>query len=203
MAQGMGLDPGHDGPAWQEGPQSQKIPEEVAVCSSCHKWLDTTGATDFIVVDNVLDACEVLGAQAESKKLLEARGIAAGLGGSGRIQRGDQLLGILQRQGVGADVVDAVGRLAGKWRNPESRGDRMLWLDPSGLPASSCPFLSSVFQLFERIRTCALEAGFDVGGKTTYQLACYPGGGARYVRHRDKSEQRSYQSSDCGTVPQP
>jgi hypothetical protein len=30
--------------------------------------------------------------------------------------------------------------------------------------------------------------GYDVGGRATVQAACYPGGGARYVRHRDASE---------------
>jgi hypothetical protein len=28
---------------------------------------------------------------------------------------------------------------------------------------------------------------YDVGGRMTHQLGCYPGGGARYVRHADAS----------------
>lgn len=29
---------------------------------------------------------------------------------------------------------------------------------------------------------------FDVGGRISVQLACYPGRGARYVRHTDASD---------------
>ena len=39
----------------------------------------------------------------------------------------------------------------------------------------------------QRIHTCTRECSYDVGGRASLQLTCYPGGGARYVRHRDAS----------------
>jgi hypothetical protein len=35
---------------------------------------------------------------------------------------------------------------------------------------------------------CTALCRCDVGGRISVQLACYPGGGARYVRHTDASD---------------
>jgi len=35
---------------------------------------------------------------------------------------------------------------------------------------------------------CAVLSRYDVSGRCSCQLACYPGGGARYVRHTDASD---------------
>jgi hypothetical protein len=44
-------------------------------------------------------------------------------------------------------------------------------------------------QALDHIMSCDLRlcCRYDVGGKVTFQLGCYPGAGARYVRHRDAS----------------
>ncbi len=67
------------------------------------------------------------------------------------------------------------------------------WVDLPLLPVLPLPsadkprgcFLSAVPLPPSCARTVPYR--YDVGGRPTYQLACYPGGGARYVRHADAS----------------
>ncbi|KAG2425670.1 hypothetical protein HXX76_013512 [Chlamydomonas incerta] len=82
----------------------------------------------------------------------------------------------------------------GRAVDPQSRGDHMLWLHPQSGDAqagpgaaAARPALRAVTERLEALRRQLLRQGHDVGGSTTYQLALYPGGGARYVRHADAS----------------
>ncbi|GLC55882.1 hypothetical protein PLESTB_001039600 [Pleodorina starrii] len=69
----------------------------------------------------------------------------------------------------------------------ESRGDTMRWLHPGREAAAGRGALASLLARMEALRRSLESQGYPVGGRPTYQLACYPGGGARYVRHADAS----------------
>jgi SM-20-related protein len=62
---------------------------------------------------------------------------------------------------------------------PELRNDETTWLDPES------PELAALFDAFTALRD-ALNRGAYLGlDRFDVQAAWYPGGGARYVRHRD------------------
>lgn len=72
------------------------------------------------------------------------------------------------------------------------RGDTIVFLHPDRLAAQGCAALAAFLAATaSELRPWLERQGYDVGGRPTFQLGCYPGGGARYVRHR------------CGSWPLP
>eukprot|EP00878_Enallax_costatus_P015673 GHUV01016418.1.p1 GENE.GHUV01016418.1~~GHUV01016418.1.p1 ORF type:complete len:158 (+),score=45.13 GHUV01016418.1:1213-1686(+) len=75
----------------------------------------------------------------------------------------------------------------GLWHDAHHRGDVTNWVTEQELQAAGQPLLASVIQLLSSLRPQLMQRGFDVSGRCSVQLACYPGGGARYVRHAGAS----------------
>ncbi|GAB4817949.1 hypothetical protein N2152v2_004995 [Parachlorella kessleri] len=91
--------------------------------------------------------------------------------------------------GMGGAVAES------KWRDFQARGDTTVFLHPDRLAASGCPALASFLaSTIAQLQPWLAGQGYDVGGRPTCQLGCYPGGGARYVRHRDASLTCSYRT---------
>jgi len=86
-----------------------------------------------------------------------------------------------------AEALDAAGGLCagrvgrGRRDRPELRSDRRAFLSE----VEQAPPLAALWAGFESLRL-SLNAGAWLGlRRFEVQLACYPGGGARYVKHRD------------------
>lgn len=80
-----------------------------------------------------------------------------------------------------------VSRGAGYRIDGDTRGDAIAWLAPGEAP----PALASLCARFQALRE-ALNRGAYLGlDRFEVQLAHYPGGGARYRRHRDAFPGRS------------
>jgi hypothetical protein len=99
-------------------------------------------------------------ARDEAKTLLARGAKSAALGGTGSGtlgSAGDKLLGTLQSVSLSEDVrkalAEALEGVSGKWSNSSSRGDHMIWLEPSILDSNSCTALAAVLEMFERFRT--------------------------------------------------
>eukprot|EP00192_Tetraselmis_astigmatica_P008377 CAMPEP_0117655384 /NCGR_PEP_ID=MMETSP0804-20121206/4251_1 /TAXON_ID=1074897 /ORGANISM="Tetraselmis astigmatica, Strain CCMP880" /LENGTH=688 /DNA_ID=CAMNT_0005461733 /DNA_START=303 /DNA_END=2368 /DNA_ORIENTATION=- len=103
-----------------------------------------------------------------------------------------------------------------KWHDSQMRGDQITWLQPpdkegrqqQGGEASSNhegeeaatttsreeqdisqpDQLRELTRFLSQLRDDLLERGLNVGGRMSFQLASFRGGGARYVRHRDRSD---------------
>jgi hypothetical protein len=75
----------------------------------------------------------------------------------------------------------------GLWQDASLRGDVNCWATAAELRAAGQPLLAAVLQLLASLRGQLSAAGYDVGGRCSCQLVCYPGSGARYVRHTDAS----------------
>ncbi|KAG2482984.1 hypothetical protein HYH03_018110 [Edaphochlamys debaryana] len=86
-----------------------------------------------------------------------------------------------------AAVGGAVPSSEGRAVDVRSRGDTMRWLTAEAMAESGHSALEGVVRKLEGLRQQLEKQGYDVGGKPTFQLACYPSGGARYVRHADAS----------------
>jgi len=71
------------------------------------------------------------------------------------------------------------------WSDTKVRGDYILWVSDKAQLLSSSPKLHDLLARMELLKDELNQAcNFDCN-KTQIQLACYPGGGARYVRHLD------------------
>jgi SM-20-related protein len=70
---------------------------------------------------------------------------------------------------------------AGYRVDAETRGDAIAWLEPAGPPDALDPLRAYLCALRESLNRHAY-LGLD---RFDVQLACYPGDGARYRRHRD------------------
>eukprot|EP00798_Chlamydomonas_sp_ICE-L_P021623 gene21623-28626_t len=114
------------------------------------------------VVDRFLVPEEVESARSSAEIILKERGRQAGLGG---------------------------GLKPLAWKDAQARGDTVCWLH---LKEEQEQEQYAIVRLLERINLLKddlEQQGYPVvGGSTTYQLACYPGGGARYVRHSDATK---------------
>lgn len=64
--------------------------------------------------------------------------------------------------------------------DPAVRGDEIAWLDPEAAPA-----LAPLLGRLQALRDALNRRAYLGLGRVELQLARYPGGGARYVRHRD------------------
>lgn len=104
--------------------------------------------------------CMMQAAQLEAKRVLQANARTAGM------------------------VTAGEGR---QWASSSMRGDRTAWLSTDALLASGHRQLAALVQRLLALQPWLQHQGYDVGGRVTCQLACYPGGGTRYVRHRDAS----------------
>ncbi|EFJ43296.1 hypothetical protein VOLCADRAFT_96541 [Volvox carteri f. nagariensis] len=76
---------------------------------------------------------------------------------------------------------------AGRQVDTASRGDIMRWLRPCEEVSSGRGPLAALLERMEALRSQLERQGYSVGGRPTFQLASYPGGGTRYVRHCDAS----------------
>ncbi|GLI62639.1 hypothetical protein VaNZ11_005305 [Volvox africanus] len=68
-----------------------------------------------------------------------------------------------------------------------ARGDIMRWLHAEREATAGRGPLAALLGQMETLRQQLEQQGYSVAGCTTYQLACYPGNGTRYVRHADAS----------------
>lgn len=80
------------------------------------------------------------------------------------------------------------------WTRASDRGDKAAWLSLGSLAAAEHRHLGAAAQRLLSLRPWLRQQGFDVGGRASIQLACYPGAGARYVRHRDACSSVPYRS---------
>jgi len=72
-----------------------------------------------------------------------------------------------------------------KWHEKKVRGDLRLWMNDRTSLSSLCPDICELIDRAQRLQQELNEAcNFD-SKRTQVQLACYPGGGSRYVRHLD------------------
>jgi SM-20-related protein len=69
----------------------------------------------------------------------------------------------------------------------DERGDRMAWLDARVAP----PALAAVCTRLEALREALARDAWLPTLRAEIQVACYPGGGTRYVRHRDSFAQNN------------
>lgn len=100
---------------------------------------------------------------------------------------------MLQQRARAAGMVAAVP--GQQWSSSTARGDQAAWLQgPAALEAEGRPALAAAVRRLGALQPWLAAQGFDVGGRPSFQLACYPGGGARYVRHRDASASVPYRA---------
>ena len=71
--------------------------------------------------------------------------------------------------------------------DPGTRGDEIAWLDPAAAP----PALGGLCARFEALHGALTREAWLGLGRFDLQLARFPGGGARYRRHRDAFPGRS------------
>ena len=114
----------------------------------------------LIIVDGFLSSHEVSKVKAEAKISLEEGGKQAGMGGGGAESR---------------------------WIESSLRGDRMRWCHADQERASGRENTANLIDYIHALKPHFTQMGYDVGGRITAQLACYPGGGSGYVRHSDHS----------------
>lgn len=82
-----------------------------------------------------------------------------------------------------------------RWSSSAARGDQAAWLPgPDALEAGGHPALAAAVRRLAALQPWLAAQGHAVGGRPSYQLGCYPGGGARYVRHRDASASVPYRA---------
>lgn len=82
-----------------------------------------------------------------------------------------------------------------QWASRSVRGDQAAWLQgPAELESEGRPTLAAAVRRLATLQPWLAGQGHDVGGRPSFQLACYPGGGARYVRHRDASASVPYRA---------
>ncbi|KAF8072911.1 hypothetical protein HT031_000571 [Scenedesmus sp. PABB004] len=86
-----------------------------------------------------------------------------------------------RRPGMGAAAA------GGRWADAAARGDVASWASADELAAGGAPLLAAAVAMLDGLRSQLQQQGYDVGGRVSVQVACYPGGGARYVRHADAS----------------
>jgi SM-20-related protein len=106
--------------------------------------------------------------------------------GAGRFIMRDGLLGEARASALAAAAAAASGfRPAGISRaarvDAGLRGDELLWIDADAAPAP----LAELAALLGEVGRAVDAAAYLGLGRCDVQLARYPGGGARYDRHRD------------------
>ncbi|KAL4430803.1 hypothetical protein ABPG75_006059 [Micractinium tetrahymenae] len=140
------------------------------------------------VLDGFLDTDEVEAARDEARSVLAERSRAAGMVAAPAAGSTKGAGGV----GTGGSPGSAAEPRT--WSSAATRGDRAAWLSPADLQASGHRRLAGAVQSLLALRPWLQGQGYDVGGRPSVQLACYPGGGARYVRHRDASASVPYRS---------
>lgn len=108
----------------------------------------------------------------------------------------DEAQSYLKQQSRPAGMVAAKPGL--QWASRSMRGDRATWLpDAASLEAAGHRQLAAVVRHLAGLQPWLQQQGYDVDGRFSCQLACYPGGGTRYVRHRDRSASVPYREVTC------
>jgi hypothetical protein len=127
-----------------------------------------TMAGGVLVADGFLSEADILAAREEAQQLLHDAARPAGMVAAGQGQE--------------------------RWAQSALRGDEAAWLSPASLQAAGHGHLAAAVQRLLSLRPWLQQQGLDVGGRPSCQLARYPGGGARYVRHRDASASAPHRS---------
>ncbi|KAL0054937.1 hypothetical protein WJX82_004792 [Trebouxia sp. C0006] len=73
------------------------------------------------------------------------------------------------------------------WKDSQARGDEMVWLKRQQQADAGHTALVGLMDALLHLQQ-GLATDFDVMGALSFQLARYPGNGARYVRHADASD---------------
>ena len=107
------------------------------------------------------------------------------LGAGGFVMR-DGLLGreralAIAEQAAALPGFRAAGVAREGHREKDIRGDELVWLDPASAPAA----LASLYEVLGTIGHDLDAAAYLGLGRFDMQVGRYPGGGARYLRHRD------------------
>jgi SM-20-related protein len=89
--------------------------------------------------------------------------------------------------GAGALRPAGMSRGVGHRVDADTRGDAIAWLDPE----TAGPAVARLFAAFDALREVLNREAYLGLAHTEVQLARYPGGGARYRRHRDAFPGRS------------
>jgi [Skp1-protein]-hydroxyproline N-acetylglucosaminyltransferase len=142
-----------------ESPMQKTFGKEIDRDSLLPKALERLKGHGLVVVDGFLSRGEVKAVKAEAKSSLEEAGRAAGMGGG-----------------------------QSRWMETSLRGDRMRWCHAEEEKRQGRPLLAALIDKVQGLRLYLTQMGYDVSGRSTFQLACYPGGGSGYVRHSDSSE---------------
>lgn len=66
------------------------------------------------------------------------------------------------------------GRADTQWIDQHFRGDRRMWLKPAHLSQLGWESFQALTQMLLRLRQPLQQAGYDVSGPVSFQLACYP-----------------------------
>ncbi|GMH32289.1 hypothetical protein BSKO_00123 [Bryopsis sp. KO-2023] len=74
-----------------------------------------------------------------------------------------------------------------KWTESQARGDEITILSLDEERRAGREKLADLMESIQSIKSDLQALGFRVDGKVSFQLARYPGNGARYARHRDSS----------------
>ncbi|KAL4859532.1 [Skp1-protein]-hydroxyproline N-acetylglucosaminyltransferase [Chlorella vulgaris] len=96
-----------------------------------------------------------------------------------------------QHQRAAAMVTAGKGEV---WTRGGLRGDQAAWLSPAALREAGQHHLAVVVRRLLALQPWLQQQGFDVSGRPSCQLARFPGGGARFVRHRDASASVPYRT---------
>jgi hypothetical protein len=96
-----------------------------------------------------------------------------------------------QHQRAAAMVTAGKGEV---WTRGGLRGDQAAWLSLAALREARQHHLAVVVRRLLALQPWLQQQGFDVSGRPSCQLASFPGGGARFVRHRDASASVPYRT---------
>ncbi|GAQ88896.1 N-acetylglucosaminyltransferase family protein [Klebsormidium nitens] len=164
------LNNGGKGPAGEvdSGPEASFV-QEAGTSKSVFQWshedsplmdaVDTLARSGYALVQGAVTKELVTAARSCADCALEGEMTAAKMGGGAETQ----------------------------WIDQHFRGDRRMWLKPAQVLQPGWESFQALTQMLLRLKQPLQEAGYDVSGPVSFQLACYPGGGAGYVRHRDRS----------------
>lgn len=61
-----------------------------------------------------------------------------------------------------------------QWIDQHFRGDRRMWLKPAQVSQPGWESFQALTQMLLRLKQPLQEAGYDVSGPVSFQLACYP-----------------------------
>eukprot|EP00462_Mataza_sp_D1_P014498 CAMPEP_0175164966 /NCGR_PEP_ID=MMETSP0087-20121206/26758_1 /TAXON_ID=136419 /ORGANISM="Unknown Unknown, Strain D1" /LENGTH=247 /DNA_ID=CAMNT_0016454159 /DNA_START=30 /DNA_END=773 /DNA_ORIENTATION=+ len=157
--------------------------DKTKLCLLGKEHLQEIASVGFCIVDNFRAKAPIPAASADSdpqhsnKKPHEAQT-------SGNLA--NKLLAVCQewKQGGRLQLAGMKGQQGEGWKHKAARNDYHCWLHEDKIDRYPPP-LAKALSVLLALQT-ELNSAVGLGSpKSEIQLACYPGGGARYVRHRD------------------